>query len=119
MDQSIIQRYNRYNGTADPLGGTEATAYIAAVPFEDPSTTTISTAGPTSSSKVMCLTCHRAHASSAPHAGRWDFNVDLLIDDGAVSGSYPIPSPYPTPVQNSLCNKCHPWQSGGGATVIQ
>ncbi len=31
---------------------------------------------------VLCLTCHRAHATSSPDAGRWDFNVTLLFEDG-------------------------------------
>ncbi len=55
----------------------------------------------------MCLSCHRAHASSAPAAGRWDFNVALLDEDGLVSGSYPIPNPYLDPDQGTLCSKCH------------
>ena len=59
------------------------------------------------SGDVMCLSCHRAHASSAPHAGRWDFNVALLSEDGAVSQSYAIPDPYGGPNQGTLCSKCH------------
>ncbi len=107
LDGSIIQQYDRYNGTSNPTSGTHATAYLAALPFEDAAVTTTSTTGPTSSSKVMCLTCHRAHATSAPHAGRWDFNVSLLANDGVVSGSYPIPNPYADPLQRKLCYKCH------------
>lgn len=109
MDANIVSRYNRYEGDASPGGGSSATSYLAAVPFEDPgaSTTTSSTQGPSGTSRVMCLTCHRAHASSAPYAGRWDFNVSLLGEDGVVSGSYPIPSPYDDPAQGSLCAKCH------------
>ena len=112
-DTDIITRYNVYEGDANPTGGTAATSYLAAVPFEDPgpSTTTSSTQGPSTTSSVMCLTCHRAHASSAPYAGRWDFNVSLLNQDGVVSGSYPIPDPYDSPTQGSLCAKCH----AGGA----
>ena len=52
------------------------------------------------------MTCHRAHATSAPDAGRWDFSVTFLIEDGDESGSYEIPNPY-TDNQRSLCNKCH------------
>jgi hypothetical protein len=106
---TIAGIYNRYNGTGDQTGGLATTAYLAAVPFEDPANTTSSTAGPTASSQVMCLTCHRAHASSAPDAGRWDFNVGTLDADGVTSGTYAIPNPYPNPLakQRSLCNKCH------------
>ncbi len=104
---TIAQTYNLYNGTVDQTGGAEATAYLAEVPFEDAANTTDSTAGPTATSQVSCITCHRAHATSAPDAGRWDFSVALLEEDGAESGSYAIPDPYNNPNQRSLCNKCH------------
>lgn len=104
----MISRYNSYNGTSDPAGGTEATAYLAAVPFEDPGNTTGRTEGATGSSRVMCLTCHRAHATSAPSALRWDPNVSELGSDGVISGSYPLPNPYGDPGQEPLCAKCHP-----------
>ena len=107
MGGNIAGTYNAYNGTEDQTGGVLATAYLAAVPFEDAAVTTSSTAGPASSSRVMCLTCHRAHASSAPNAGRWDFSVTLLEEDGLESGSYAITDPYASPNQRSLCNKCH------------
>jgi cytochrome c553 len=99
--------YNLYNGTEDPTGGSQATAFLALVPFEDPSMTTSSTAGPSATSKVTCISCHRAHASSAINSGRWDFQVTLMDEDGVESGSFAIPSPYPSPEQRSLCNKCH------------
>ncbi len=100
-------RYNAYNGDDDPAGGSPALAYLPEVPFEDPAATTGSQGGPAGGSRVMCLTCHRAHATSAPAAGRWDFNLTLLRDDGAASGSYPIPDPYRSPNQGTLCSKCH------------
>jgi predicted CXXCH cytochrome family protein len=113
-----VAKYNAYDGTQDcidnpPVGvtpcgtGTQPTAYLHVVPFEDAGATTSSTAGPTGSSRVACMTCHRAHATSAPDAGRWDFNVTGLAEDGHESGSYTIPNPYGDPVQRSLCNKCH------------
>ena len=107
FDGEIRDQYNVYNGDDDPLGGTIATAYLAAVPFQDASSDTTSTLGAGAGSRVMCLTCHRAHATSSPAALRWDFRVALLIEDGVVSGSYPIPSPYPGPTQGTLCTKCH------------
>ena len=99
--------YNLYNGTEDQLGAVQASAYLAMVPIEDPAQTTTSVAGATSNSQVMCLTCHRAHASSAADAGRWDFQVTLMHEDGEESGSYQIPDPYASTNQRSLCNKCH------------
>ena len=80
---------------------------FAAVPFEDVASTTTSTLGPSGGSRVMCLTCHRAHASSSPAAGRWDFRVGLLSQDGLVSGSFPIPDPFNSLNQGPLCSKCH------------
>ena len=103
---TIATVYELYNGTSDVLGGAAATAYLAEVPFEDTANTTASTAGPSASSQVSCITCHRAHATSAPDAGRWDFSVTLLDEDGLESGSYAIPNPYDHN-QRSLCNKCH------------
>ena len=107
MRGGVFPQYNRYNGADDPTGGNQATAYIAAVPFEDLGAATNSTDGPSNNSKVICLSCHRAHASSAPYSGRWDFNVSLLQDDGVVSGSYSIPSPYAAATEGPLCKKCH------------
>lgn len=104
---SIATNYNLYNGTDAITGGVAASAYLAEVPFEDAANTATSTAGPTAASQVMCLTCHRAHATSAPDMGRWDFGVTLLHEDGDESGSYEIPDPYSSINQRSLCNKCH------------
>ena len=111
-----IQVYNKYRGTTDcvttppnggPCGsGTSVDAYLHVVPFQDAAMTMTSTAGPTATSEVACVSCHRAHATSAPDAGRWDFSVTLLDEDGTTSGSYPIPNPYDAN-QRSLCNKCH------------
>ncbi len=104
---SVAGTYLLYNGTGDQTGGVFATSYLAEVPFEDSANTTGSTQGALASSQVSCITCHRAHGSSAPDAGRWDFSVTLLAEDGLESGSYPIPDPYGDDDQRSLCNKCH------------
>jgi hypothetical protein len=109
LGPGVSTQYNLYDGDDAPTAGSFASAYLPEVPFEDPgpATSQTSTQGPSSTSRVMCLSCHRAHASSAPAAGRWDFNISLLADDGLVSGSYPIPDPYNSPNQGSLCSKCH------------
>jgi predicted CXXCH cytochrome family protein len=106
FDTAAVDQYNVYNGDADPTGGTFLTAYVSQVPFEDPGAATGSRTGATAMSRVTCLSCHRAHATSAPAAGRWDFNVALLADDGVVSGSWAIPQPY-GPGQGTLCTQCH------------
>jgi hypothetical protein len=102
----INANYNTY--VASGNHGGNPNPYLAAVPFEDPGTAVNSDAtlaGVTS--KVMCLTCHRSHASSGPYSGRWDFNVTFLEEDGVVSGSYKIPNPTGVLEQRSMCNKCH------------
>lgn len=107
LNSDTRTRYNRYEGDASPGTGTIATAYIPQVPFEASTTATSSTAGPQSGARIMCLTCHRAHGSSGPASGRWDFRVYRLASDGVISGSYPLPSPYPGVGQGQLCKKCH------------
>lgn len=107
LGATIATKYDLYNGTVDQLGGLHATAYLKDVPFEDPTNTTTSTAGPVATSQVACVSCHRAHATSSPDAGRWDFSVAFLHEDGVESGSFPIPDPYNNLNQRSLCNKCH------------
>jgi len=111
----IAQRYRSYNGSLDPSGGLGATSYLAEVPFEDSSNSPDSTSGPSAGSRVMCLSCHRAHASSAPASGRWDFNVTALGEDGKISGSYSLPNPFVDPAQESLCFKCHAPEALSGA----
>ncbi len=114
LSSKVIQRYDSYNGTADPAGGSTATAYLAEVPFQDLGEAVSATWGPGAGSRIMCLTCHRAHATSGPRSGRWDFNVDVLGQDGVMSGSYPLPNPYADPGQEPLCRKCHSSMMGGG-----
>ncbi len=99
--------YALYDGARRPQGGAHATSYLPEVPFEDPEATVDGTAGPSGASRLTCLSCHRAHASSAPAAGRWDFRVQRLSQDGVVSRSYPLPNPYPGGEQGPLCAKCH------------
>jgi predicted CXXCH cytochrome family protein len=115
----IADRYNLYLGDANPLGGSPAASYLALVPFEDASMTSSSSAGPSSGSRVSCISCHRAHGSSAPASGRWDFNVSVLGDDGVISGSLPIPNPYAEPGQRVLCVKCHDVDHDKGRTCMK
>jgi hypothetical protein len=112
LGAGIAMAYNLYAGSDNLTGGLPTTAYWPEVPFEDPDTgtyTTSSTQGPTASSQVMCLTCHRAHATSAASAGRWDFNVTFNEEDGTL-GTYPLAqriNGLSLNANRSLCNKCH------------
>ena len=123
-DDDIFSNYNSYVATGNTTG-TQATAYLALVPFErqtsDPTALLpSSTIGPNANSNVMCLTCHRAHASAFPNAGRWDFETEFLVDshpqdtDVGASPGDQLASYYGRdvvsvfgPDQRSLCNKCH------------
>jgi hypothetical protein len=121
---NIAQNYNAYVATGD-LTNTADKAYDFFVPFERQVASTddldeTTTEGPNNNSNVMCLSCHRAHVSAFPNAGRWDFETEFLVDShpkdsdaGAVAGdesaSYynnVIATRY-NPGQRSLCNKCH------------
>lgn len=90
LEQEILAMYNSYVKSGD-FSGIAATSYLQFVPFErgtsslqllDPN----STAGPDATSNVMCLSCHRAHASAFPNAGRWDFTASLLVNSHPAIG---------------------------------
>ena len=125
LNADIARNYNSYVKTGD-LSGTQAGAYLALVPFEvgisdvvflDPS----SSSGPSpGNANVMCLTCHRAHASAFKNIGRWDFETTFIADshpqlgDGGASGNDVVNSYYGRYMtaefgqsQRQLCNKCH------------
>ncbi len=110
--------YNQYVATGE-LTGTSAASFDRLVPFERGITDRLdlaldytSTAGPNSNSNVMCLTCHRAHASAFPKALRWEMAEELLADSAFVVDN---PNAYYgeaintryNEFQRSLCNKCH------------
>ncbi|MFZ5434086.1 MAG: cytochrome c3 family protein, partial [Calditrichota bacterium] len=73
----IATTYSLYNGTGQPDNTNPTHSYLPMVAFEDPSMTTSSDAPPSAFAEVSCISCHRAHGSSAPNIGRWDFNVGL------------------------------------------
>jgi len=125
LNGDIAKNYNSYVKTGN-LNGSQGSAYLALVPFEtgisdtmflDPS----SSSGPgPGNANVMCLTCHRAHASAFQNIGRWDFEVAFIADshpqfgDGGASGNDVANSYYGRNMtaefgetQRQLCNKCH------------
>ncbi len=122
MGSTIAANYNAYVSTDDTVTGTQATAYWGLAPFEavnvDLATvsTTSNTEGPTGVDKVMCVTCHRAHASAFDDIGRWDFDTVFMVDshpmatDGGVGTNDATNKYYQYAFatnQRSLCNKCH------------
>ncbi len=109
VGSTLSANYNAYVTTGN-MTGAQATAYLPLVPFEDAANTTTSTTGTTSASKVMCLTCHRSHASPYPDAGRWDFATTELSESHPAGEPYLAQysgAPLDLAVQRSLCNKCH------------
>ncbi|MDA8174360.1 MAG: hypothetical protein M0018_07205 [Nitrospiraceae bacterium] len=119
---ALYGNYNDYAGTGDY--STSATSnYWPLVPVEiyngtyDTAAATTENIELTNQANVMCLTCHRAHASAFDHDTRWDTYTTFLSDSsvlhassdvnatnayygftvGTSSGSY----------QRQLCNKCH------------
>jgi hypothetical protein len=122
--------YNTYISTGDLLDtgtgtGNADTAYLQFVPFERGTSNPeqlnpTSRKGPNPSSRIMCLSCHRAHASAFRSIGRWDFDAAVLAEshpaegDGGVSGRDVSHSYYGRniavefgPDQGPFCEKCH------------
>jgi hypothetical protein len=140
--------YNAYKSSGD-LSGTQATSYLTLVPYEEGTNsiatlashadnTGTQTAGPsTGTENVMCLSCHRAHASGFGSMTRWSATGDEFI---TIAGAWPgvdrtdaakgpgiqysegwtqaqySAAMYNNPATNfggatgynrSLCNKCH------------
>jgi predicted CXXCH cytochrome family protein len=128
------------------MTGSPASSYLSLVPFAtndwlfstltplaDPASPTTGSA-PGTTDKVMCLSCHRAHASGFPEALRWNTESEFItaVDNtsaviwpgtdaagGASKGSngrtsleqkaayYDRPATVFGAYQRQLCNKCH------------
>jgi hypothetical protein len=125
LNADLVKNYNSYTKTGD-LKGTQATAYLALVPFEVGASDVVflnpsSSSGPgLGNANVMCLTCHRAHASAFENIGRWDLETSFMshshpqFGDGGASGNDAVNSYYGRDMvaefgetQRQLCNKCH------------
>ena len=143
VDQSLgtanANIYNAYVKSGD-LTGSSTTSFTSLVPFAE-NTGDIATlaghasntgtwlTGPGTSDKVVCLSCHRAHASGWPEALRWNMEGEFMIYNSQFPGTDTTPTVpqfargrlgvetqaayYDRPVtqfasyQRPLCNKCH------------
>ncbi|MBI4699519.1 MAG: cytochrome C [Nitrospirae bacterium] len=142
LGTSVTANYNAYVGSGN-MTGTSATSFDSIVPFQMDNTTDFATlkakavnngsvsTGPATSDRVMCLSCHRAHASGWKHMTRWNNEGELIAVEGLWPGT---DSPNATAAlakwnlgrtvaettkayndkpmtygsyQRSLCNKCH------------
>ncbi len=139
LGSTVANNYNAYVKSGD-LTGSATTSFTSLVPFAE-NTGDIATLqshaknnnsylnGPGSSDKVMCLSCHRAHASGWTEALRFNVEGEFMIYNGLYPGLDTTPSVpqfargrqsietqaayYDRPVttfatyQRVLCNKCH------------
>jgi predicted CXXCH cytochrome family protein len=138
---TIMNNYNSYVASGN-LTGSSATSYSSEVPFEENlamnvtnfgtlkshavSNGTVKT-GMNATSQVMCVSCHRAHATAFPEMTRWSNEGEFIVYNSLYPGtdntgtSYSLGynsadyalGMYGRPVtqfatyQRSLCNKCH------------
>ena len=140
LGTTVAGIYNSYVGSGDATG-TSATSFDSIVPFQTDNSndytvmkalaTPTVTTGPASSDRVMCLSCHRAHATGWEFMTRWDNEIEMIVIDGQwpgidLAGEASNPkwskgrtnaerakayndkpaSSYAT-YQRVLCNKCH------------
>jgi predicted CXXCH cytochrome family protein len=127
LGSTVAANYNAYVSSDQITGGSAATAYLGLVPFEDVDVdletvdTENYTAGPTGVDQVMCLSCHRAHASPFGDAARWDMAETFLVDSHPNTGDIDfvqsdVDNAYYNYTfvtnQRSLCNKCHVKDAG-------
>jgi hypothetical protein len=138
LTAAVASNYNAYVKSGD-LTGTAASSFTSLVPFVE-NTGTIATLqahaknndsylnGPSSSDRVSCLSCHRAHASGFPEALRWNMEGEFMVYNSLYPGTdngAPVQfargrtagemqrAYYDRPVtkfasyQRVLCNKCH------------
>jgi len=137
---TIKQIYDTYVKSGD-MGGNNATAFTSLVPFAENNQDYAGTLaphalntdaylnGPANNDKVMCLSCHRAHASGWPFGLRWNMEGTFITIGGVYPGKDTTPSNlgdargrmgaetqaayYDRPAskfanyQRVLCNKCH------------
>ncbi|WP_157698791.1 cytochrome C [Geobacter sp. DSM 9736] len=137
----IAANYNSYVASGD-LSGSWSSSYSSLVPYEmvtdehavmegaaHASGAASSGPDPGTTANVMCLTCHRAHASGWDSMTRWNTGATFIVANGRYPGTDdPESSRFAqgrttletragyydrrpgafAPFQRSLCNKCHP-----------
>ena len=136
---TIAAIYNAYKGSGD-LTGVQASSYWSLVPYEENvgrgqlrtnnhwgnTGAASQIVGPSSTENVMCVSCHRVHASGFASMGRWDFGAQFITQtnttynystsngasapqseleyEAAMNGR--LPGKFVS-YQRNLCNKCH------------
>jgi predicted CXXCH cytochrome family protein len=134
---TVVANYNAYMGS----GLTGNPDFDTIVPYQEDNETDYAalrtaantpTRDATTSSRIMCLSCHRAHASGFAHMTRWQNEGEFIAVDGvwpgtdststvATAAMYAMgrtsamtlrsyndqPETKYASYQRSLCNKCH------------
>jgi len=140
LTAAVVANYNAYKKSGD-MTGVVASSGNNLIPFETGSTdytalaslavNTATFAGPDTSAQVMCLSCHRAHASGFDSMLRFSYlNEFMTVADSAGNPIWPDITANPgqaqgrtateiqaaymnrpvtqfAPYQRALCNKCH------------
>jgi len=101
LGSTIAGIYGTYISSSSTTGGAAATSYLSLVPFIEntgdyavlrthASNTGGYLNGPSSSDRVSCLSCHRAHASGFPDALRWCMEGEFItVADAAGNAIWP------------------------------
>ncbi|MDA3786223.1 MAG: cytochrome C, partial [Deltaproteobacteria bacterium] len=142
VDRPLAEIAGLYNSyvSSGIMTGDGLTAFLSLVPFaqnsgdfatlaDNASNTDTALAGPTISDEVMCLSCHRAHASGFSNMLRWNNDSEFMVENGTYTGGDPLvpttmvamgrteaefeaayydrPATDFSAFQRDLCNKCH------------
>lgn len=130
LGSTIATNYKTYVKSGD-MGGDGINGFLSLVPFTEASGdyTVLSghakndnsvLTGPSTTDKVDCMSCHRAHASGFPLMLRWNMESEFMVQNNAYqieqrgrSTAEALAAYYDRPVttfsnyQRVLCNKCH------------
>lgn len=138
LSQSMIMNYDAYISSGN-MNGSTSTAYSSLTPFEmgtndyaelkkTANSNGSNKTGPGTNAQVMCLSCHRAHASGWDSMMRWDAASTYIVVNGNYPGIdnssagkyahgrtsqeimkafYGRPASKFSEYQRSLCKKCH------------
>jgi hypothetical protein len=144
LDNTAISTYAHYMGSGN-LKGTKSQSFDSLVPFalangQAVDYTRLKTlavsdgsqmGGPDANDRIMCISCHRAHATGWNHMMRWNYDAQLIAVDGVWPGtdspsgiasqerytqgrtvaetarSYNDTRMHYASYQKALCNKCH------------
>jgi predicted CXXCH cytochrome family protein len=140
LGSTIAGIYGQYKKSGD-MSGVATSSYLSLVPFEENSTDYATVLkphaknddtylqGPTTTSQVSCMSCHRAHASGFEYALRWNMEGEFMTYQGNWPGTDTTPTVPQfargrtgaetqaayydraattfASYQRVLCNKCH------------